>query len=254
VPYIENPFTETLETVKKIMDSYFSVVDTVRDFDITGGEPLLHKDLPQILIHALNYQDQFEHLLILTNGTLLFKDDALTLLAENSGKIRVSISHYGEISHNAEKLQKSLNDRNIPFRLIKYHGKDVFCGGWVDYNDHTLKHITQEEIDEQAQHCAFRKDHGAFTMINGELHSCGRSHWRMELGIIPRNPLEVVDLLDDSISNEEKRKRIMGIYNAKSTTACAYCNGLRSDSKRYPPAEQLTSETKQPEALWTQED
>jgi thioredoxin-related protein len=64
----------------------------------------------------------------------------------------------------------------------------------------------------------------------------------MELGIIPRNPHEYVDLLDDSVSNEEKRKRVMGIYNSEYSASCAYCNGLSSDTKRYPPAEQFTTE------------
>jgi membrane carboxypeptidase/penicillin-binding protein len=61
----------------------------------------------------------------------------------------------------------------------------------------------------------------------------------MELGIIPKNPDEYIDLLDETIANEKKRITLNKMLQAKSITSCAYCYGLSLNTKRFAPAEQL---------------
>ncbi|RCX09878.1 hypothetical protein DFR58_13317 [Anaerobacterium chartisolvens] len=74
---------------------------------------------------------------------------------------------------------------------------------------------------------------------NGEIHRCGRAFRRMELGIIPKNKYEYINSFNDAISNTEKRITIIKLFNAKSTTYYAFCNGLCKDFERFPPAEQI---------------
>lgn len=239
IPYYENPKDLSYDAIEKIIDEYFLVVDTVGDFSITGGEPFMHKELEKIIRKALSHAHQIKKLLILTNGTLLPDEETLLVLKNNHDKCQVTISHYGEVSHKAEELKELLDLNQIPCRIINYHGTDIFCDGWVDYNDHTKKHFTLEEIIGQGERCAIRAGNTNFLIMDGEIHGCGRSFRRMELGVVPRNPHEYVDLLDETVSNEEKRKRILEIYNSKYSASCAYCDGLSKDAKRYTPAEQL---------------
>ncbi len=239
IPCYKNPQDIPFDEVARTIDSYFSVVDTVGDFSLTGGEPLLNPDLGRIIEKAMEYGDQIGALLILTNGTLLFQEDTLKILKKHRHKCQVTISDYGKVSPKASLLSEILKENEIPCRVINYSGENLFCDGWVDFGDHTQKHFTQEEIDEQGRRCAVRNRHCNFYILHGELHSCGRAYRRMELGIIPKNRSEYVDLLDGSIPNEEKRETVLNIYHSVSATSCAYCNGLCADSPRFPPAEQL---------------
>jgi organic radical activating enzyme len=244
-PYYKNPPHFSYEKIAKTIDNYFDAVDTVGDFSITGGEPLLHEDLKRILLKTLEYANQIDRILILTNGTMLFKDDVLKTLIENKDKCHVTISDYGKLSPKANLLASTLEQNGVSYRVIKYNGDDLFCEGWVDYGDHSRKHFTQEETDEKGKKCAIRT-RDVSIIVDGELHSCGRSFRRMELGIIPKNNKEYVDLLDDSISREKRKETLINMFKSKSTTSCAYCNGLCEDSERFPPAEQI----KRSEIIW----
>lgn len=136
-------------------------------------------------------------------------------------------------------MVKQLEQRQIPYRVISYRGEDTFCDGWVDFGNHSLKHPTQEEQDAMGRKCIMHVRKGCNLIKNGEIHFCDRSVWRMEQGIIPKNKNEYVDMFDESESVEEKRERLMNLYNSVSITSCAYCNGMCEDSVRYKPAEQL---------------
>lgn len=238
VPYYVNPPHFSYERIAKTIDNYFSVVDGVGDFSITGGEPLLHEDLGSILEKALEYSNQFNRILILTNGTLLFKKDVLQILSKNKDKCHVTISDYGKLSPKANVLVDILQQNDISCRTIQYSGDNLFCDGWVDYGDHSQKHFTQQDIEQKGKKCAIR-NRDVSIIIDGELHSCGRSFRRMELGIIPKNKNEYVDLFDESVPNIEKQKTIVNMFSTYGTTSCAYCNGLCEDSERFPPAEQI---------------
>ncbi|TCO76456.1 radical SAM protein [Marinisporobacter balticus] len=236
-PYYAIPPHFSYEEIKETVQNYFSIINYVEDFSITGGEPLLHKDLDKILKSVIEYSDQIGRILILTNGTIEFSDDVINVIKSNK-KCHVTISDYGKLSSKVDHIVNELEKNNISYRVIEYSGNNTFCDGWVDYGDHKKKHFTQEEIDEKARKCAIR-NRKVSIVINGELHSCGRSMRRMELGIIPKNPNEYVDLNDKKVSIEEKRLRINRMYESVSTTSCAYCNGLCEDSERFPSAEQL---------------
>lgn len=62
-------------------------------------------------------------------------------------------------------------------------------------------------------------------IINGELHYCYRSAHGMDLGLIPRNESDFVNLLSgDSMEVRNKLKNFVGL---EYISACDYCNGAR---------------------------
>ena len=240
-PFYDVPPHYSAEFLAKTVEKYFELVDYVGDFSISGGEPLMHNEIDKIITEIFQYEKQFGRFLILTNGTLLFKESTIGLLKElaKNKDIQVNISHYGKVSNRVEDLTAQLDEAGIAYRVINYHDENLFSGGWIDYGDHTQKNFTLEERDQAGEDCVFASMNST-CIEGGEIHRCARAHRRMELGIIPRNKKEYVDLFDDSVSLEEKKEVLRYvILEAKSTTSCAYCNGMHSDSKRYPPAEQL---------------
>lgn len=86
------------EEVFRFLDEIFSVVDSVGDLSFSGGEPLLHRDLWEMIEYAGRYIDRIGRLLILTNGTLLPDREKLLSLRKNEAvwnKLRFHISDYG---------------------------------------------------------------------------------------------------------------------------------------------------------------
>lgn len=240
IPYIKNPKEVLPEESKVILHNYFSMVDSVDYFTLTGGEPLLNSNFDKIILNLLEYKDRIQKSIdIVTNGTIPLKKEIVDILIKNKDKIRVIISDYGPLSVNIKKVVEVLSNNNINYKIHKYHGINLLYDGWVDFNDHSLKHKNLNEVELQAESCFFRA--GKYYVIDeGELHLCHRSFWRMKNGIIKSNDSQYMDLkikdYNYKIDGTNKLKEMNQIVYLDS---CAYCNGATKNVKRYIPAEQL---------------
>lgn len=239
MPYYENPQDVPLEVAKKILHNYFQITDTVHRFTVTGGEPLMHKDLLPVLKEVHKYKDQITGSVdFVTNGTLNIPEDILAFFEEHAEKTRIILSDYGELSTKIGAISAELDKRNIPYRISNFHGDNLYYDGWIDFTDHSKKIDDIAARDAQGRVCVHRA--GRYFVINdGELHSCSRSYWRISRGLIPRNPKEYVPLLDDTMTVQEKRDVLRYMFSQDSSTSCAHCVGLRNDVPRHRAAEQL---------------
>lgn len=239
IPYIENPKDLEFSIFKEIVDKLFKYTDHFGDFSLSGGEPLMHKNFSTLLQYVLEFKEKYDRLLILTNGTLLPNKDTINIIKEHGiDKVQFNISNYGKVSQNVDKLVKLLESNGIKHREIKYFGEDSWCGGWVDYGNHAQKFFTEEEVKENAKQCTFRKGFDSLCVYEDGIFKCGRAHRRMNLGIIPKNTEEYIDILSD-ISCDDFRRVIKNIQTAPYSTSCKYCHGLNDNQKRYPAAEQI---------------
>lgn len=239
MPYYEDPRDIPLEEAQKILHNYFQIIDTVHRFTVTGGEPLMHKDLLAVLKEVHKYKDQITGSVdFVTNGTLNIPEDVLAFFEEHAEKTRVILSDYGELSTKIRAISSELDKRNIPYRISNFHGDDLYYDGWIDFTDHSQKIDDIAARDAQGRACIHRS--GRYYVINdGELHSCSRSYWRISRGLIPRNPKEYVPLLDETMSVQAKRDVLRYMLSQDSSTSCAHCVGLRNDVPRHRAAEQL---------------
>lgn len=242
VPYYEKPVDMKLEDALKTIDNYFRLVDRVEIFSITGGEPLMHKNLVDIMNKVYSYRERIDgYIDIVTNGTIMFRKDFLAVLEKSRNKVRVIISDYGtKLSPKIELIVKELKERNIEHRIQNYAGDENWLfDGWVDFRDHSLKHDTPEKLKEQALRCIFRQGH-YYVINDGELHPCSRSYWRGRTNVIDKEEGEYIDLLDETKSTlEEKREKLEYIESLVALKSCTYCDGVHDGVKRYKPAEQL---------------
>lgn len=240
IPYYKDPSHVTIEEAKKVLCTYFQVVDSVEHFTVTGGEPLLNKDVCAILKEVFRYESQVTGSIdFVTNSTIEISDDILDVFEAHKDHTKIVLSDYGpDLSIKMESIREKLEKRGIPYRVSKFYGDDLYCDGWIDFSDHSLKWKTEEEREANAQKCIQRIGK-YFAIYNGELHSCSRSFWRIKQGIIPKVKGEYVDLLDETMTIEEKRKDLMKMYGLKSSISCAHCVGLRNGVSRVRPAQQL---------------
>lgn len=226
------------EMLSESIDNYFSIIDEVKDFTITGGEPLLHKDLADILRKIFGHSEKIGRVMILTNGTIVFNNEVLELLSENRDKCQIDISNYEGLSNKAEELSDVLEQNQIKFRILEYSSKFQHADGWVDFTDHTQKYFTQEDIDDRGRQCIFTEWRNMI-IIGGVIYRCGRAFRRIDTGIINNDINENIDLLNDEYSISDKKSMLIKMLNAPSIKACAYCSGMGKDFVRFPAAEQL---------------
>ena len=142
-----------------INDSYFSKYDYYRINLVSGGEPLLNKQLFKkfIEIAFARFEETKKHLYIWfsTNGTLLSEDDLLFISKYNVGygisldgnksvndKLRVyenGVGTYDDIVRNIKKIQ---NSSYIPKRLKELWGLMVYTQDNVDLLNN-IKHLKE---------------------------------------------------------------------------------------------------------------
>lgn len=240
IPYYKDPSHVSIEEAKRVLRTYFEVVDSVEHFTVTGGEPLLNKDVCRILKEVFLYESQVTGSIdFVTNSTIEISDDILDVFEEHKEHCKIVLSDYGpDLSTKIDRIRKKLEQRGINYRVSKFYGDDLYYDGWIDFTDQSLKWTTEQEREENAQKCIQRIGK-YFAIYDGELHSCSRSFWRIKQGIIPKIKGEYVDLLNDHMSIEEKREDLMKMCEMKSSTSCAHCVGLRNGVPRVKPAQQL---------------
>lgn len=243
-PYHWNDKFPSVKEIAEYIRRYFNIVDYVDFFTISGGEPLLYSEFPSLLDELLHYIDKIGKLEIITNGTILPNKALLSAIRKyDRNSLKFIIDDYGEnLSKRFSEITTLFENNNVPYIVNRYHTSDLHCGGWVNYGSaEKIIHTNQETIQLFSK-CAYpTKFKFCFNIWEGKMVSCFQVQNRMILGHSV-DECEYIDLMDDSLSIEEQRKKISYIYNMQYMETCAYCNGLCDDSERFKPAEQFTVE------------
>ena len=95
-----------------------------------------------------------------------------------------------------------MKENGIRYRLDKMHY-------WMNYGNTKKRNKTKKELMKQYASC----NHVCKSLVNGQIHLCPRSSHGTDLGIIKNNKDDYLDLLDETMSIREKKKRINGNIN-----------------------------------------
>lgn len=240
-PYYKNPYNPEYSILTNQIDRLFEIITSVDQFCVSGGEPLLRKDLPQILDYLFHYKDNItKEILIITNGTLIPEQKLLESAQKWNEKIRVVVNDYGNgLSPKASLVIQQLKKYHISNELREqYDGR--YYGGWVDYRNLTERYSPQEAIEKFKECANPTKLHTFILQENGIIYPCQRLKRIQEMGI-PIKDNEFVDIFSIEESLQEKREKIINFYNSYYSS-CTRCDGMKSNSERFPAAEQLTKE------------
>lgn len=239
------PFPDmTVPEAEKILSSVFDVADYIETLHLTGGgEPFLHPELADMIKIAMQYSQQFGKLMLFTNSTISISDKLLSTLKQYKDKILVQTSQYGLMPDKEKATVQRLQENGIACKVEKYYGENQSFGGWVDFGKWESHKRTPQQLTEIFHACAItRCMKGNWRTRDGKVHWCSRSQRGMDLGLLPDVPDDYVDLLDASVSIEEKRAKFEEIANKQCISACDYCSGdegTDDQAKRFPAAEQL---------------
>lgn len=230
----------TFDNYCREISEVFKIYDYIEEITITGGEPLLHKELAKIVSFTLeNFSNQFKVCRIFSNGTILPNDKLLKVISEySSNNFEWVMDHYGTISQKAEETVSLLEENHIPYRVNRYYGEEQHCGGWINYGSLAMyRNYSTNVVQNLFNHC-----HSAawknLLVFKGKLFLCTQAAFGFDMGFFSLAPSEYIDLFSEEKTLEEKREIAAGLGHTV-ITACQYCNGFDAEnSKRYPAGEQ----------------
>ena len=246
-PLLKKPWHPTTEYLKAELDRIFSVIDRCGRLDFSGGEPLLRKDLGEVLLHALKYSDKMEDgIRIITNGTLLPDLTLLETCKAHRDHIEFLVDNYGEsVSKIIPDIESALKSSGIRYSIRNNDPNSPHCGGWVDLGIEKGKRNTPETAIELFKKCICSNElRYAGAIEDGRQYVCKMSKLVTLAGWEPDRPTEYVDFMDMHKSVDELRKELQSLYERPYVAACQYCNGFFHDSPRYAPGVQMTNEEK----------
>lgn len=140
-----------LQVCTKAIDKFFQIITYVGIFTISGGEPLLHPNLFELLEHLQNYSLNIGEVQVVTNGTLVPSQKILEPLKQWGQKAFLIVDNYGaELSTKIKEIDMLLANENIRHTIRNYTISDPHCGGWVDFGPLTKQ--TQRSL-ELAENC-----------------------------------------------------------------------------------------------------
>jgi hypothetical protein len=240
---MNKPFSDmTPDEERKILDAFFEVVDHVNMLHLSGGgEPFLNRKLPEMIDIAYEFAEKFDRFMVFTNSAIKISDKLFAAL-KGRDRLIVHASDYGIMPKCGAETYKLLADNGVNVRVIKYYGENQDYGGWVDFGDWSQRNRTTEELERTFSNCGItRHMRGNWRTRDGKVHWCQRSQRGMELGLLPDDPNDYVDLFSGE-TRSQKRRKFLQIANAAYLSSCDHCSGdhgTEDAAKRFPAGEQL---------------
>lgn len=237
-PYNKHQKHFDLEELKRNVNTYFSHIDRVGLFQLTGGEPSLYPDLQELILYiAHNFGNKIDKFTLITNGTVVFSDDFCEMLKEN--EVFVEIDDYSEAVPRLEQNINQLRDKlgRIGTGFVIYPKLRKFLQSFPPLR-RNMK-MTEDELKEKYRICTDTWQN----LRNGRLCSCTYFAFAVNAGLISDDDAEWFDMgeMSDNILSKKMLIEFRCGFNLKGyTNWCRYCNGLEAFNTNYAPgAEQV---------------
>lgn len=225
----------TLQELKRNVDIFFSKVDYVEKFHMSGGEPFLYPYFVEILDYiGNNYGTRIGNLYTATNGTIVPNNDLCEALKKHN--VFVEIDDY----RDSLPIDKRKNDIIIDlFNKLCIRHSDRGAGYWIDLSPESQDN---SELSGNELRIWYDTCNNPFASIHdGKLYSCNYDDYAKEAGIVEKNKDDILEL--DLVKNVDK-KEILEFRHGYTCRGyvefCKKCAGHEMTNKKHiPVAEQL---------------
>ena len=212
--YYKNPEHTDYEKIISALNVLDKNVDTISEFRIIGGEPLMNKDWANIVNKLSDYNDSAS-IFIYTNATIAPKIEQLQSF--QGKKVNFIITDYGKLSKNIDRMIENLIKFNISYKREP-------ANDWVDCS--RIKHHKRplKQLEEVFKQCCVKY---LYTLLDGKLYRCPFIANAANLKAIPDNSGNYVDLFSEEQNTKNKIKRLVKV--AKFFPGCDFCDGRPYD-------------------------
>lgn len=233
-PFIQEHTVYPVSDLKNSVRTLFGAVDFIGRFQLTGGEPLLYKDLNELISFiGDHYRSQIALFELVTNGTMIPSDETVELLRKYN--MRVYLDDYGmSVSGPQYKFREI-------YYLLKNNFVDVVHNYITEWYDFTTKTEDSPEFSEDSLRAHFDHCGCPFSSLVGtRIASCNYALYSYKAGLSDFYEDEYFDLSTVDDTNKKELVEFRLRYNDKGYVEfCRQCNGFDGANVMVKPAVQL---------------
>jgi len=217
--YYKSPKNMDFENIKKEMDTLLNRFDLINEIRLIGGEPFMNKQIYEI-IEWLCKIEKIDKIVIYTNATIPLKEQYKNILKNE--KVIFSITDYGNLSKNTQKVQNFLDEYSISYRIHKPEY-------WTDSGRVVVpkKDKSVDELKVFFEDCCAKN---LYTVLGDRIYRCPFVANADNLKAIPEDDKNFVSIY--APKNEIKHH----LYETDYLPGCNFCKGRSFDSIEIKPA------------------
>lgn len=233
-PYDKNTHHNNINELKKSIDLYFSVIDRVGLFHISGGEPFLYPHLKELIEYIGDkYRNKIDILGTVTNSTVLPSEDLCKIFKKYD--VRVEVDDYTKtLPRLQEKFKCTVNILLSNNVKVQINQPVTWLSIYPLDGDSSL-------MDEESLRKKFFMCNNNYCELKGEeITSCNYSDFAVQAGLIKKIKNEYYNLnYHTELSKKELIEFRLGYSEKGYVEFCRLCNGHEGINKgKEIPAEQ----------------
>lgn len=229
LPYFKSIKEFPFEKLKKEADAFFHMVDFVGNYTLTGGEPLLNKELPQIVEYiGRNYRKKIGSFQFITNGMIFPNEELLSLIKKYD--IAIQVSDYTKaVPHIKDKVLENV-------KKYREHGIYIvfLCDAqWVDFGFESVEHdMSEKQLIAFFDYCRTR----CRGYVDGKIRYCINAYFAAKALEQEEDDNNFFDIINSEQNMEQKRMLVefdLGYNKDGYLSMCKHCNGTCEINKHF---------------------
>lgn len=230
MPYYKNHYDYSAADIVKDLELLFRRVDYLTSYFVIGGEPLLNKNLSQILQNVYeSFGDRIGYIQIITNGSIVPDEKLIEVIRQCNINIRLSdYTHVIPYRKKLEEVKESLRRNGIEYSMSIYET-------WMDLGFPDKVPPIGKTVQEAKCHM-LNCSPGCHNLNDNKFYYCGLIFSAEKCGLYKLKPGDFIDLQKSKGSLLEDKKEIMqyclGETDNGYISICNICRGSGSDNDR----------------------
>lgn len=214
------------EDLVEDIDLFFTCVDRIMLFHVSGGEPLLYAHTADIIEYIdRKYGDRIDTLRTVTNGTIVPKDEVLEKLSRCN--VEITVDDYREavprFSERFDELCSKLDAYHIKYYINKVDSWIDLAPERTDYSE-----FSEERLVAHRESCSQSWQE----LRGGKIYSCNYAAYATVAGIAGKEDLE--ETYDLKKFSQERKKELvefrLGYTMRGYTNFCKKCRGFTPEN------------------------
>lgn len=225
-PFAKQFYVREWNDLVKDVDLFFSCVDRIMLFHVSGGEPMVYKHIADLIEYIdQNYGNRIDTLRTVTNGTIVPKDEVLEKLSRCN--VEITVDDYREaVPRFKERFDEVCS--KLDAYHIKYYVNKV--DRWIDLAPDKTDYSgwSEEQLVSHRESC----NQSWQELRDGKIYSCNYAAYAIVAGIAGEHDLEEVYNLKKFTADKKKElvEFRLGYTTKGYTNFCKKCKGFTPEN------------------------